>query len=142
LEDKNMMENGIDRENLQKLATYLAYGELPEDVRFDMEFFTDGNQLAPVCGAAGCAVGFAPFAGIEKGWEETFSEYCDRTLIDFQARDGGPWDWCFGNWKDVDNTPFGAAKRIQKLLNDGKVPTDWPFNVTAIALYKKVEVLR
>jgi hypothetical protein len=136
-----MMQDGIDRENLQKLATYLAYGELPKDVRFDMEFFTNGSQLAPTCGTAGCAVGFAPFAGIKKKKNETFREYCNRTLIDGDEW-SVTWIWCFGG--DWENTPLGAAKRIQKLLNDGKPPTDWDEwdEGAAIDLYKDVEVLR
>lgn len=114
----------MNRENLQKLATFLAYGELPKDVKFSMGTYT-GYQHSDewqqtTCGTAGCAVGFAPFAGFQKSADEGWSEYSGRLF----TRDYREWAWCFDeDWKTVDDTPLGAAKRIQYLLDNEDVPS-------------------
>ena len=44
-----------------------------------------------------------------------------RTIQPFSKE----WDWCFSSrWADIDNTPTGAALRIEWLLNHG-LPKDW-----------------
>lgn len=117
----------MNKENLNKLADYLLSGQLKAD--FDMRRFDDGHlgMAAPICGSVGCAVGHGPYAGIEKHKNECWSEYSDRfsglktSCIIYVAE----WDWCFNpKWADVDNTPEGAAKRINYLLNNG-LPHNW-----------------
>lgn len=117
----------MNRENLQTLATYLAYAEKPPEVRFDMETFSDDEHRcsdSTVCGTVGCAAGFGPFAGIPKLPEELWTQYTERQF----GVDAREFDWCFiASWKQVDNTPEGAAKRIQRMLNTG-VPSSFDPN--------------
>lgn len=119
-----MDEDGLHRDNLQKLASYLMYGNgISKGIRFTMASFTKGKQDVAFCETAGCAVGFAPFAGITKLSGEDFMEYSSRTLISATTYE---WEWCFsGEWIYVDNTREGAARRIQYLLDGGKVPDDF-----------------
>jgi hypothetical protein len=117
----------MNRENLQKLATYLAYADAPMvegngPVEFDMGSYSqygDGAyELMTDCGTVGCAAGWGPFAGIEKDPRESFREYCERAFgLRFPY---ATWIWCFNyDWRNVDNTREGAAKRIQYLLIHG-----------------------
>lgn len=134
----------MNRENLQKLATFLAYGTAPEGVQFDMSSyspFNDRYERQLSCGTAGCAVGWAPFAGIEKLPHESFADYCDRQLVEKLA-DG--WNWCFsGYWAHYDNTPLGAAKRIQYFLDNGlpeEFEDEGDINADRLNLYQNIEV--
>jgi hypothetical protein len=116
----NMMINGIDRENLQRLATFLMHGNgVSKGVEFNMRWYTkEERQEDIVCETSGCAVGFAPFAGIEKTPFESWNDYCKRTLIESTYDDA--WYWCFASdWSLIDNTREGAAKRIQYFLDNG-----------------------
>jgi hypothetical protein len=142
-----MIINGIHRENLQKLATFLMYGEKPKEVKFDMGLFTRAElngENDTVCRTAGCAVGFAPFAGIEKHIGETFTAYGSRTLVEDST--SKLWEWLFsGGWFYEDNTPEGAAKRIQYFLNGGEIPSDFDYeDITDddVDIYRDVEVNR
>ena len=134
----------MKKKNLQKLATFLAYGDLPKDVGFTMVKFAENvTRFAPACGTAGCAVGFAPFAGIKKRTDEDFAQYSYRALININ--DSPSWNWCFSaGWADPDNTPLGAAKRIQYLLDNGKVPDGFEEDISShgnyIADYQDVEI--
>ena len=113
----------MNRENLQKLATFLAYGELPKEVQFTMARFADNSHIGngTTCGSVGCAIGFAPFAGFQKHSGETWTRYSWRLFVE----DSKEWAWCFDEaWEDVDNTPIGAAQRIQYLLDNG-LPELW-----------------
>lgn len=109
----------MNRDNLQKLATFLYYGKAPVGVEFNMRRFSTDCQLLPTCNTSGCAVGWAPFAGITKRTDENFLDYSCRTLIDFDSERRN-WDWCFDdNWDEYDPTREAAAKRIQYLLDNG-----------------------
>jgi hypothetical protein len=119
------MINGIDRENLQRLATFLMHGNgVSKGVEFNMRWYMkEERQEEIVCKTSGCAVGFAPFAGIEKTPFESWNDYCKRTLIESTYDD--PWHWCFSaDWGMIDNTREGAAKRIQYFLDNG-VPSEF-----------------
>lgn len=123
-----------NRKNLQKLATYLYYGNGSQGVKFDMGQFTEpDSKFYPGvpgvgethCSTAGCAVGFAPFAGIRKFKAESFYDYSLRTL----TNDAEEWKWCFNQrWADIHGTRKGAAKRIQYFLDNGLPENFWiPF---------------
>lgn len=132
------MNNGINRKNLQKLTSFLAHGELPKEVEFDMGCYTDGDERSTTCGSAGCAIGFAPFAGIRKFTSEQFGPYADRTLIHYgmAAR-----LWCFSpSWVGVDDTPKGAAKRIQYFLDNGIDKWSGNYDADAKRLYARTKV--
>lgn len=136
----------INLVNLQKLATFLAYDESIKDTQFDMEKFTDYNRKTEIplwqyieCHTAGCAIGWAPFAGIDKFQFESWFQFSCRTLTD----ETSVWDYMFSNqWSSVDNTRLGAAKRIQRII-DGYIP-HWEssFLVTKnmVKDYQNVEV--
>ncbi len=149
------MKDGIHRENLQKLATFLAYGELPTEVEFDMSTYCTviGNGdldyvTRPPCGTAACALGHAPFAGIRKFKKEDFVDYGRRAFIDDFADSDAldldqAWHWCFsGGWGEdgTDNTPTGAAKRIQYLLDKGLDKWDGAVDHDAKKLYARTKV--
>jgi hypothetical protein len=106
-------------ENLQKLATYLR--SLPADYQeFDMEVYASDNSFAhPLsCGTAGCAIGHGPNAGIAAQDQEEWEDYSRRVFA--ITADADEWDWCFGwYWAHTDNTPLGAAQRIEWLLQNG-----------------------
>ena len=117
-----------NRENNEKLAHYLM--SLPRDYEhFNMSIFSSASKhLAEKkdfeCGTAGCAIGHGPNAGIKPSrpmsWNNYYLEYFEPN--NFSAHF---FDWCFSpNWSFVDNTPRGAAIRIQYALEVG-IPSDW-----------------
>lgn len=99
--------------------------EIPR-LRFDMEVYDRTNynsEQLNYCGTAGCAVGFAPYAGIPKNQGEDWDRYSKRCLV-APYEELRTWTWCFdGQWAEIDNTPLGAALRIEWMLEHG-VPSD------------------
>lgn len=124
-----MRINGINRENLARLATYLK--SLPADTpKFQMDRYANnarGDEVPPYslkeemeCGTAACAAGYGPMAGIAPRQREGWNEYITRTLIDTSLGHAFAWRWCFScDWADIDNTPHGAAARIEYFLENG-----------------------
>jgi hypothetical protein len=112
----------MNRENLQKLADGLRQ---PLMARFHMGDYSQ-NDLAvrtQTCGSVGCAVGNATYIVGRKNINEGWGEYSGRL---FDISDGSDeWEWCFsGAWAPTDDTPAGAADRIEILLNCG-LPENW-----------------
>lgn len=120
--------------NLQLLADYLK--SLPENYgHFNMSVFNDddGEECGPsylknenYCGTAACAIGHAiyvkdlpnPTQGSD--WFE-YSE-CLFGLPRFRKS----WEWCFSTgWVHTDNSPSGAAKRIEYLIEKGGDLDEW-----------------
>jgi hypothetical protein len=128
------------RDNLKKLADYLL--TLPEDyAEFDMAGFFYAHTPADErdyalnnggvsrCGTAACAVGHGPSAGflfqehelndVEVHWDV----YTHRLFCDVRDEDGNntrEFEWMFSSfWSFCDNTPHGAAKRINYYLEHG-----------------------
>jgi hypothetical protein len=128
----------VNRENLEKLATYLE--SLPKDYEhFCMEtYFTapdwDGEKEVAYalhngglnkCDAVACAIGHGPAAGILALPEEImrgsvcWDDYCKRVFCDVHSEDNLTPEYKFlfyDAWEDYDNTPLGAAQRIRYLL--------------------------
>lgn len=116
--------------NLLQLATFLD--TVPKH-KFDMwTFRTKGSSdlsLAKVrddhvCGTAGCAVGYGPQAGFPiLRTDLDWLSYSERVFgVEWEGDD---WDFLFGaEWKDIDNTPTGAAKRIRFYIKNG-LPESW-----------------
>jgi hypothetical protein len=120
----------MSRKNLRKLANYLL--NLPKGyVHFDMNLIAeipsssedgpepiDAAKFFKNCGAVGCALGHGPAAGIKAhAWEDWFS-YCQR-VFGFDDQSAG-WSWAFDeSWRELDNTPQGAALRIFYMLDFG-----------------------
>lgn len=104
----------MNRKNLKKLADYLESENLKAE--FDMQYFEN------MCGSAVCAIGHAPYAGIPKKPNEDWVDYSQR-VFDIRSVE---WIWCFSEgWSKSDNSPQGAAKRINWLLNHGLPEDNW-----------------
>ncbi len=117
--------------NLRRLAAYLRG---PLRARFDMgTFAAEGwdNAEAYKCGSVGCAIGHGPHAGIPKVRGVTWETYSVNVFgLEYVSK---MWNWCFScEWDTYDNTPDGAASRIEWLL-DGK-PIDFD-RKAAISIY-------
>lgn len=141
----------MNRENLAKLADYLH--TLPDDyAKFDMATYIGrdsrhsatvddtpelrqyllNNDGLPDCGSVACAVGHGPAAHIfmlpdelTGGWGDgpQWSSYVER-VFGFPP-DSDEFRWLFSpEWARQDNTPQGAAKRIDYLLANG-LPEGW-----------------
>jgi hypothetical protein len=107
----------MNRENLQKLATGLR-GPLLAD--FDMDDWCDiYSHRSSTCGTVGCAVGHASYLVAAKIPQETWSRYAER-VFGINKLTVPEFIWCFfAGWQKVDNTPEGAADRIEWMLNKG-----------------------
>jgi hypothetical protein len=127
----------MNRENLQKLADGLRG---PLRLGFDMDYYVNFSgspsvvrrcelerELTSVtndCGTAACACGHATYLIEPKNPGESFSAYSRRVFGLEPEEIGEEWDWCFGSgWSFTDNTPQGAADRIEWLLKHG-LPCD------------------
>jgi len=122
------------RTKLRKLAKYLL--SLPEDYgKFHMSNFLIAKEdyscclnevnikTLHTCGTAACALGHTP--SIFRIPEDCRSWWGLAEHLFGIDDDSEEWDWCFsGDWAHVDNTHYGAAKRIMWLLDKG-LPEDW-----------------
>lgn len=124
-------QNEFRRDNLKKLADHLA--SLPEGYReFDMQHYvtTSGgssdrrpSEVIPGCGTICCAAGHGPLIGIKAHLGEDWTVYIDRVFLDDNSI--ADFSWMFsGQWTQVDNTPQGAALRINWYLEHG-APSDY-----------------
>ena len=70
-------------------------------------------------GTVACAVGQGPKAGIRiSKYDGSWWDYAYR-VFGVDSNDG-PFEWMFGGfWTDIDNTPLGAARRIEYFLLHG-----------------------
>jgi hypothetical protein len=104
-------------QNLRAIAALCR--TLPES-NFNMEFFRLEQSTTPECESIGCVIGHSTILetgtlprnaeGIIKFklWSESF------TGIQADSRE---WRWCFSSaWAETDNSPLGAAKRIEYML--------------------------
>jgi hypothetical protein len=155
-------------ENLAKLRDFLFDNREAIKSRFDIGyFFESANRRNPwfernhptadeleylftnnECGTTACAVGWGPsviptipedyILDIDVGGTPRlcYPRYSRRVFLDI---DDCRWDWMFNEeWESVDNTPEGAAFRIDYLLkgndlesftyDDGLTPCFWPDN--------------
>ena len=118
----------MKRENLQLMADHLKTNVNQEN--FHMGTYRGDDDFSnPECGSAGCTVGTCTVLDVENvinnftnpdgeiefwGWS-----------VDFTGIYRVEWEWCFGYaWSKTDNTPTGAALRIEWLLNNG-LPENW-----------------
>ena len=75
------------------------------------------------CGSVACAVGHGPYAGIETIPGESWFEYSARVFVTANRR---VWAFIFAaEWSWFDNTPSGAARRIDYVLEHG-IDSAWP----------------
>jgi hypothetical protein len=118
----------MNRENLQKMADHIR--TIPQEV-FAMNYYrsnTTIDQRDTECNSVGCVIGHSitlapnmvvryPDQSIDfEEWSEEF------TGIESSNNE---WDWLFSSgWHGVDNSPEGAALRIEWFLKNG-LPEDW-----------------
>jgi hypothetical protein len=79
------------------------------------------------CDTVACALGHAPMAGIPVYGNEDWIEYSGRVFGINNNSDFNPraWSWLFQyRWVAKDNTPKGAAARIDWLL-ENNIPEDY-----------------
>jgi hypothetical protein len=113
----------MNRENLKLMAAHIR--TIPQEM-FNMWWFRGGQAKTPECDSVGCVIGHCTvldpnprprdgFGDIDfRGWSQGFTG-----LI------GNEWEWCFSSpWQYTDNTPEGAALRIEWLLENG-LPQEW-----------------
>lgn len=123
--------------NLRKLAAGLRG---PLKAEFHMSQFSSANNDDDVtdnCGTAACALGHSLYL-VEPllSEHEAFANYSRRVYdMEWNSRE---WAWCFGgSWSVFDNTPEGAAERIEYMLDHGVPSTfDKLSNKTNVAIYK------
>lgn len=108
------------RNNLIKLAKYLAQPKKNLKAKFSMEYYTDNHHhtgYSTECGTVGCAAGHGPYAGIKKYKNECWYKYVERA---FGVKLASDWLYLFSTyWINHDNTPKGTAKRIIHYLENG-----------------------
>jgi len=147
LTEQELLDHGIDstrKANLLKLATYLRGLDREKFDMGDFYEYYDNQQedrvsLSPKqlelhdgptpCGTVACAVGCGPAAGIpttEKD-EDCWDMYSRRVFVRRDVENMShrflahrAWAFLFsGSWAWLDNTPTGAAERIEFLLKNG-----------------------
>jgi hypothetical protein len=119
----------MNTENLLKAAAYIR--TVPQS-KFDMDIWrgTDKNKPQHECKSIGCVIGHCTILdpNIKKAVKKyslglSFDYYDWAT--DFFTLEYDQWEWCFSYvWKNSDNTPEGAALRIEWLINHG-LPDNW-----------------
>lgn len=115
------------KENLRVLALYLLeHGKtIYKKNLFTMTCFSLGSdeisEKTPLevfneCGTVGCAAGYGPVAGIEPKYGQHWMDYVNENFCQTGQE---VYNWIFsGTWGYVDNTPYGAALRIQDFLDN------------------------
>ena len=117
----------MNRKNLKRMADYIR--TIPQS-RFNMKFYGSDFEMIPECHSVGCAIGHCSVFATKKD----LNKYNICNEFDFVAWSEKftglkaglkKWSWCFaGSWNEIDNTPEGAVKRIEWLLNYG-LPDDY-----------------
>ncbi len=116
----------MNRENLQRMADYIR--TVPRK-KFNMDFYRKGSEKYHKCNSVGCVIGHCTVLddidNIPTFWNDEidFSQW-SKNYTGLKTGET-EWNWCFDSlWACVDNTPTGAADRIEWLLNHG-LPEDW-----------------
>lgn len=110
----------MNRENLRRMADYIA--TVPQSDFTMVRYRLSGDRVSHKCGSVGCVVGHctvldnAKNIPVNEMREIDFGLWSER----FTGLTGDQWDWCFSDeWTYADNTPEGASKRINYLLEHG-----------------------
>lgn len=123
--------------NLLKMADWLET-QCPQS-QFNMHsFISNYHKEASVigmdvaltsCNTVGCVIGSIPKvfgifpASASSGRAYDF-DWIGLGYRVFDVIDSEHWDWMFaGEWRYIDNTPIGAAKRIRYFVEHGGIPT-------------------
>lgn len=117
------------RNNLKKLADFIR--TVPQEKFSMFAYRGDEDEFTHECNTIGCALGYAPqvlydnLQDVPKYPDSRirFEKISDEKLgiISFSYA----FAWMFSlRWTGVDNTPTGAADRIEWFLNHG-LPGNW-----------------
>jgi hypothetical protein len=117
----------MNKVNLQRMADHIR--TVSQD-QFDMDYYRMfEDETSAECNSVGCVIGHCTILDVDN-----LVRYNDGT-IDFGTWSenftglkitSSEWTWCFSSlWADVDNTPCGAASRIEYLIACGSVPANW-----------------
>lgn len=113
----------MNKENLQRMASYVA--TIPQE-QFNMSSFREREMLNPIpyCNTVGCIIGHCTALDAEN---VKYNHMTNRGVLfkSWAIEFTGIWDlnkftYLFaGSWESKDNTPMGAAKRIQYVIDNG-----------------------
>ena len=133
----------MNRENLQRMADYIR--TVPPE-NFNMELWrTPGSEFTPECNSVGCVIGHCTVLDTPERLKTHLLGSYNFNWYSWSGYFTGigswmkEWNWCFDfQWHNTDNTPTGAADRIEWLLNNG-LPENWPAQMSGDAplCYKK-----
>lgn len=115
----------MNKENLQRMADYIR--KIPQEM-FSMDDYRKGQRVLPECDSVGCVVGHCTILDadnimrfIDSAGEIDFERWAKW----FANINSACFSWCFSyKWVNVDNTPTGAAARIEWLIYNG-LPENW-----------------
>ena len=123
----------MKRYNLQLMTDHLKTNVKQENFHMGKYRGDDDDFSDPECGSAGCTIGTCTVLDAENVIKN-FTDPDGRIEFEAWSEDftgllGGEyeteWAWCFhSKWKTADNTPTGAALRIEWLLKYG-LPENW-----------------
>lgn len=133
---RTKLEPGQHRKNLETLRDFLRINAeaLKAASSFNMRSFLNGtdspfcDSLKYQCGTIACAIGWTPVAtgycSLKGNNAISWKTYCNVVFgIDFYSSEA---QWMFDlEWESFDNTPEGAAERIDCYLRHGGVPYEW-----------------
>lgn len=134
----------MNRENLQRMADYIR--TVPQR-SFAMDTYRGPlDTQGPKCNSVGCIIGHCTILDADL-INELLHESCGSVyafakwsfLFTGLSDSEDSWYWCFGwRWAHSDNTPTGAADRIEWLLENG-LPENWRAQMSGDAplCYKK-----
>lgn len=118
-----MAPNADQRVRLAALAKFLR--ELVPDDNFGMKYFVNGNNIhieranIHTCGTVACAAGWGTALFPPQAGETDWRDYVKR-VFGVELGFDDTFVWLFGAlWHQVDNTPTGAAARIEYYLEHG-----------------------
>jgi len=125
----------MNKSNLQLMADHIK--NIPQEM-FNMKNYRRKNNQEEInCNSVGCVIGHCvqldpdPENIPRDGYFETIHFY-DWSLTFTNIDNENEWSWCFdSSWEKTDNTPTGASKRIEYLINHG-LPDDWKKQMNGI----------
>ena len=111
--------------NIENMKIAIAFlNNLPTSEKFSLDtYMSDGSDAYEYknineCGTSACVIGWTPsMPGMPTPRLESWDDYSEKVYgIGFDSK---AWCWCFApRWECIDNTPKGAAARMQYLLDN------------------------
>jgi len=126
---------GINLENLLKMADYIE--TVPQD-RFDMSRYRYGDTISHECNSVGCIIGHCIILDNLDNEDLPRRESKNINFLKWSEKFIGTdehsvWVYLFwANWRNTDNTPTGAAKRIRYYIVNG-LPENWYDQMLGVA---------